>query len=87
MIDLSGCISIPYFKKAVFTGSCQKMRYQLKKAEDAQGNPILEAKHWQGPYASSCVPEEAKTTAGFPFDQEGIRLAVEWLNEELKKYQ
>lgn len=87
MIDLTGCVSIPYFKKAAFTGSCQNMRYLIRKAEDEEGNPVLEAQHWRGPYASMNVPEEEKTTARFPFEQDGIQLAVEWLNEESNSYQ
>ena len=33
MIDLTGMISIPYLKKAVFTGSFRKMRYLIRKQE------------------------------------------------------
>ena len=69
MIDLTGCVSIPYFKKTVFTGSDGKMRYLLK------------AWYWEGPYASMYVPEEKKTAAVFPFSEEGISQAVAWLNE------
>lgn len=38
MIDLTGCVSIPYFKKTVFTGSDGKMRYLLGKAEENRRN-------------------------------------------------
>lgn len=82
MIDLKGCVSIPYLKKAVFTGSYGKMRYLLTKAEDAQGNTVLRAVYWKGPYASFKVPEEEKTAAEFPFDEEGISQAIAWLNCE-----
>ena len=33
MIDLDGMVSIPYLKKAVFTGSFRKMRYLIRKQE------------------------------------------------------
>lgn len=87
MIDLTGCVSIPYFKKAVFTGSYGKMRYLLQKAEDEQGNTVLKAVHWHGPYASFKVPEDEKISADFPFDKEGISQAAAWLNEESRNYQ
>ena len=66
MIDLTGCVSIPYFKKTVFTGSDGKMRYLLGKAEENE-ETVLKAWYWEGPYASMYVPEEKKTAAVFPF--------------------
>ena len=60
MIDLTGCVSIPYFKKTVFTGSDGKMRYLLGKAEENE-ETVLKAWYWEGPYASMYVPEEKKT--------------------------
>ena len=80
MIDLTGCVSIPYFKKTVFTGSDGKMRYLLGKAEE-NAETVLKAWYWEGPYASMYVPEEKKTAAVFPFSEEGISQAVAWLNE------
>ena len=73
MIDLTGCVSIPYFKKTVFTGSDGKMRYLLGKAEENE-ETVLKAWYWEG-------PEEKKTAAVFPFSEEGISQAVAWLNE------
>ncbi len=80
MIDLTGCVSIPYFKKTVFTGSYGKMRYVIGKAEE-RGETVLKVWYWEGPYASICVPEEKKTSAVFPFSEDGISQAVTWLNE------
>ena len=80
MIDLTGCVSIPYFKKTVFTGSDGKMRYLLGKAEENE-ETVLKAWYWEGPYASMYVPEEKKTVAVFPFSEEGISQAVAWRNE------
>ena len=39
MVDLTGCVSIPYFKKTVFTGSYGKMRYLIGKTEE-QGETV-----------------------------------------------
>lgn len=68
MIDLTGCVSIPYFKKTVFTGSDGKMRYLLGKAEENE-ETVLKAWYWEGPYASMYVPEEKKTAAVFRFQK------------------
>lgn len=86
MIDLTGCVSIPYLKKAVFTGSCGKMRYLLQKAEREDGGLVILVEHWKGPYASSATPKEARTFAEFPFDVKGLSQAIAWLNEEVEKY-
>ena len=80
MIDLTGCVSIPYFKKTVFTGSDGKMRYLLGKAEENE-ETVLNGCYWDGTYASFSGPEDKKTAAVFPFSEEGISQAVAWLNE------
>lgn len=85
MVDLTGCVSIPYFKKTVFTGSYSKMRYLIGKTEE-QGETVLKAWYWEGPYASSNVAEESKISAVFPFSEDGISQAVAWLNEASLKF-
>ncbi len=87
MVDLTGCVSIPYFKKAVFTGSCGKMRYLIGKAEDEKKNIVLQVWYWEGPYASDKVPLLQKTTELFPFTEDGISQAVAWLNQALVNFQ
>ena len=84
MIDLTGCVSIPYFKKTVFTGSDGKMRYLLGKAEENE-ETVLKAWYWEGPYASMYVPEEKKTAAVFPFSEEGIRENEKLTEDEIKE--
>lgn len=85
MIDLTGCVSIAYLKKAVFTGSCGKMRYLLCRAEDQEGNAAVKVSYWSVPKASYLVPEEEKTSAFFPFDSDGISQAQAWLNDLCKQ--
>lgn len=87
MVDLTGCISIPYLKKTVFTGSDGKMRYLIEKAEDEKKDTVLRVWYWEGPYASDKVPQPQKTAAVFPFSEEGISQAVAWLNEALVNFQ
>lgn len=81
MIQRSDILSIPYLKKAVFTGSCQGMRYRLEKvaAEDADA---LLATIWEGPYCYDMTTEEQRETCQFPFTEEGICQAADWLNEK-----
>ena len=81
MINLDGMISIPYLKKAVFTGSEKKMNFLLRKQSGDEGDQI-QAAIWPGPYIFSVTEEEKKTYREFPFDAEGIEAAVAWLNQQ-----
>ncbi len=79
MIQRSDILSIPYLKKAIFTGSFQGMRYRLEKVEQEEGQ-CLKATIWEGPYNYAVTPEEKKESAEFPFSEEGILQVVDWLN-------
>lgn len=80
MIQRSDILSIPYLKKSAFTGSCQGMRYRLEKVvvEEAE---VLRAVIWEGPYCYDISKEEDRESNEFPFSEEGICQAAEWLNE------
>lgn len=80
MIQLDGMISIPFLKKTVFTGSNQGMNFMLKKESDDSGDK-LRALAWPGPFIYSLTPEEKKEFCDFDFSQEGLKSAVQWLNE------
>ena len=80
MIQRKDILSIPYMKKSAFTGSYQGMRYRLKK-ENAEEADVLRVDIWEAPYAYDVTPEEQKENKEFPFSEEGICQAVEWLND------
>ncbi len=80
MIQRSDILSIPYLKKAVFTGSYQGMRYRLEKVA-GEDSECLRAAIWDAPYNFTVTPEEKKEYREFPFSEEGICMVVEWLNE------
>lgn len=92
MIDLHGDISIPFLKKSRFTGSYQGMRYQLQKSdrvvreatgeEEAKTGPVILAIIWPEPFNFEVTPDDKKHSREFPFTQDGIWEAVDWLNEE-----
>ena len=79
MIQRKDILSIPYMKKAAFTGSYQGMRYRLKKESVAE-EEVLQAVIWEAPYAYDVTPEEQKESRNFPFSEDGICQAIEWLN-------
>lgn len=80
MIDLTGMISIPFLKKAVFTGSYRGMNFMLKKVSDEDGDRIR-AIAWPGPFSFAMTEDEKKTSHDTAFSQDGILEAVKWLNE------
>lgn len=97
MIQRSDILSISFLKKSVFTGSFQGMRYRLEKveadeaetdeakagkAEGAEGAESLRAIIWEGPYSYEVVAAEQKESLEFPFSEEGICEAVEWMNRK-----
>lgn len=92
MIDLHGDISIPFLKKSRFTGSYKGMRYVLLKAENvieeakeeepAKTETVLRAIIWSEPFNFEMTPEEKKHSRDFPFSEDGLWAAVDWLNAE-----
>ncbi len=91
MIQRNDILSIPYLKKAAFSGSFQGMRYRLKKKE-AETEPAEDGREparetflgvtaWEGPYSYEATPKDGMEERDFPFSEEGIIEAVDWLNQ------
>ena len=80
MIARSDILSISYFKKAVFTGSFQGMRYRLEKVAGEDSAERLKATVWEAPYSFDVTADEKKESCEFPFSEEGICQAVDWMN-------
>ena len=51
------------------------------KPADQKGEAVFEAIIWPEPFSFDNTPEEQKTTATFPFDEEGKKQMVDWLNQ------
>lgn len=79
MIDLSGIVGIPFLERSRFTGSEKVMCFVLEK-QSAEDGKSLRAAVWPGPYCFEKTPEEKKRSELFPFTEEGLSLAVEWMN-------
>ena len=80
MIDLNAMVSMPFLKKSRFTGSYHEMNYLLWKQTEEE-ETFLEAVVWKGPYSFAVVSEEEKTKERFPFEEDGLKQAVAWLNQ------
>lgn len=90
MIERKDILSLPYLKKAVFTGSYEGMRFRfaaVKKElppeegeEKGQETQVLELTVWEGPYAYDATPEEKKQRTEMEFGEAGIQKGVAFLN-------
>lgn len=81
MIKKEEFVPVDYFKKEAYTGSLKGMRYHVIKKEDS-----LSATVWPEPYSFEATPDTQKTTADFPFSQEGIEEVVAWLNQQYESH-
>lgn len=80
MIKETDVFNINYYKKEMFHGSYRKMRYRIAKKEE-EDKKNLQVTVWPGPYNYATTPENAKVTAEFEYSNEGLRMAVVYLNE------
>ena len=80
MIQLKGLMGIPLLKKTRYTGSDGLLRFVLEKNSSEEAGDRLAAVIWFGKLCSDATPDSEKTTRYFPFNQEGLAQAEEWLN-------
>ena len=73
---------IDYYKKSVFKGSYKGMCFRIAKGGD-EDNMALTVTAWRGPYILEKTEEEP-LTRDFPFTQEGLDEAEQWLTETQK---
>lgn len=75
-ISLKGMFGLALVKKEDYFGSHRGMRFRLAKEGDE-----LQATVYPEPYSWDATPQEQKESGTFPLSEEGIRQAVEWLNQ------
>ncbi len=81
MIDKEKFHVLNYVKKEEYCASMDGMRYMLKKKE-AEGGTYLEVIIWPEPYCYAKTPEDKKQRKDFPFSEQGLQEAADWLNEQ-----
>ena len=75
-------MGIPLLKKSRFTGSDGNLRYILERQNHEEEGERLAAVFWIGEKCFDATSEEDKTTKTFPFDEEGLKEAQRWLNNQ-----
>lgn len=77
-----------------YLGSHKGMRFRISrnpmedvalKPEDQKGEAVFEIIIWPEPFCFEKTPEEKKTRAEFPFNEEGKIAMIEWLNEQYEQ--
>jgi hypothetical protein len=81
MIERKDILSLEFLKKDVYTGSYQGMRYRLSMGCEEE-QQVLQAVVWPEPYNYFHTEEKIKARCYFPFTEEGINQAIDWMNEE-----
>lgn len=84
MILREDILSMEYLKKTEFTGSHQGMRYRLEGIRQGE-EKALQTTVWPEPFNYWKTPEDQKEREVFPFTEEGVVAAVEWMNERLRE--
>lgn len=87
MLTRDDFLSLNFVKKEDYTGSHQGMRYMLHQ-ETAEDEKKLQVFIWPEPLGFEATPDEKKLSELFPFNEEGLNEAMNWMNEryELVKY-
>ncbi|MDD6058323.1 MAG: GNAT family acetyltransferase [Clostridiales bacterium] len=81
MIQTEDILNMNFYERGKFTGSQKGMRYLIEKSKE-QEDAVFQVIVWPGPYNFEATPDEAKTSAVFPFTLAGKQQVVDWLNEQ-----
>lgn len=85
MIDLTGCVALPFLAKQTYYGSYKGMRFALSKVT-VEDEAKIQATIWPEPYGEAATPDDKKTQETFPFDKDGLLQSVSWMNEQHPKF-
>ena len=86
MIDRKDILSLNFYKKTKFTGSCQGMCYLIRKESKEDGSQMLKAYLWPGPYAFAATDDSLKQSEEFEFSDEGLSQVTAWLNLKIEEF-
>ena len=79
MLDKEKFHVLNYVKKEEYTGSMEGMRYMLRKKSAGEETKLV-LFIWPEPFGYGNTPEEKKQRMEFPFSEEGLGQAVDWMN-------
>lgn len=85
MIERIDLFHLPFYKKEAFTGSDRGIRFWIGKEEvpvepdGEEKKTVLRVIAWPEPFALKHTEEDKKITKEFPFSEEGLDMAYEWI--------
>ena len=84
MIQYKDVLSMSFYEeKQAFSGSDSGLRYRIKMGtpDGDEGPKVLEVWAWPEPLSFENTDDDKKLYKDFPFTEEGLEAAVDWLNE------
>lgn len=85
MVNRKDLLALNFYKKSPFFGSNKNMHYKIERVVTGEGDEeVSEFKvtYWPGPYTLAKTADTLKQEARFPFSEEGICQAADFLNEQ-----
>ena len=80
MLTRENVLSLNFMKKEDFTGSYKGMRFLLRQ-ESIDDEKKLCVYIWSEPLGFEATSDEKKIKNIFEFSNEGLDMAIEWMNE------
>lgn len=94
-IDPKALYSITYYEYGeAYYGSCGPVRFRVAReplvnvhftAQDKRGDCTLRAVIWRTPFSYAATPDKEKVHEDFPFTDEGLSQAADWINERIRQ--
>lgn len=88
MVERIDIFHLPFYKKEAFTGSDRGVRFWIGKTEipkdasEEEKDTVLRTILWPEPFALKHTADDKKIHKDFPFSEEGLDMAYEWLMGE-----
>lgn len=80
MIQKQDLFNTRFYDKSCFYGSFQGMHYRIEKISDDDGSHF-QVTTWPGPYNYETTSDDLKKTESFPFTEDGLQEACDYLNQ------
>lgn len=88
MVERIDLFHLPFYKKEAFTGSDRGVRFWIgrteipKEGSEEARDTVLRTIMWPEPFALKHTADEKKVNKDFPFSEEGLDMAYEWIMGE-----
>ncbi|MGN0394402.1 MAG: GNAT family acetyltransferase [Coprococcus sp.] len=88
MVNRKELLALEFYKSRPFKGSDNGIRYMVQKIEknvsddeNEKKEVLLKAYIWPEPFCFEVTADDLKQSQEFPFSEEGLCQAIEWINK------